>query len=182
MATLTLIVVIVFLTANLAILYLPFDKTKRAMLSAISVGLLTVCGLAHGAWNNEIPVHICEKIKHAPNVEAQRSMMATFNVSEEMLNNHTAAPAEMPTPIEFGMAFVVTVILIAALVFTPLLLLVARNDDDATAKKVHRIAFSLNILASGFLLSLYYGLELPILPWIKKTSETKRVTSSPVLQ
>ena len=181
MATLTLIVVIVFLTANLAILYLPFDKTKKAMLSAVSIGLLTVCCLAHSAWNNEIPVHICEKIKNAPNVEAQRSMMATFNVSEEMLNNHTTAPAEMPTPIEFGVAFVVTVILIAALVFTPLLLLVAR-DDDNTAKKVHRIAFSLNILASGFLLSLYYGLELPILPWIKKTSETKRVTSSPVLQ
>ena len=173
MTAIVLIVVIVFLTANLAILYLPFDKTKRAILSAISFGILTVfCG-TYNACHNGIPAHIYEKIKYAPNVEAKRSMMASFNISEEKLNNYIKMhEAKKPTPIELG----VTLMLSVTLVLTPVLLNAVRDDKDDEAKKVYRILFSLNILASGFLLSLYYGLELPILPWAKKALK-KRETS-----
>lgn len=170
MTAFTLIVVIIFLTANLAILYLPFDKSKKAVLSLISLGVLFVFSLSHNALNYKVPVQMSEKIVLADNNVAQRSMMATFKVSEEQLNT----TKKMPTPIELG----VTISVILALVFTPLLLN-AVKEDDMCAKKVHKIVFSLNAVACGLLLSLYYGLELTIVPWFKKTAEKPK--TSPVL-
>lgn len=170
MTAFTLIVVIIFLTANLAILYLPFDKSKKAVLSLISLGVLFVFSLSHNALNYKVPVQMSEKIVLADNNVAQKSMMATFKVSEEQLNT----TKKMPTPIELG----VTISVILALVFTPLLLN-AVKEDDRSAKKVHKIVFSLNAVACGLLLSLYYGLELTIVPWFKKTAEKPK--TSPVL-
>jgi len=171
MTAFTLIVVIIFLTANLAILYLPFDKSKKAVLSLISLGVLFVFSLSHNALNYKVPVQMSEKIRLADNNVAQKSMMATFKVSEEQLNT----TKKMPTPIELG----VTISIILALVFTPLLLNAVRDEDDRSAKKVHKIVFSLNAVACGLLLSRYYGLELTIVPWFKKTAEKPK--TSPVL-
>lgn len=160
MATLTLIVVIVLLTCNAAILYLPFDKHKRSILSWVVAGVLAVCCLAQNAWNNEIPVLMREKVIKLENVSVQKSMMATFNVSEEKLNPQT----EMPTPIELGG----TILLVFALVFTPLLVHVAKFQDDNEAKEVHQWALTLCIAACVYLLSLYYGLKLAVMPFYNK--------------
>ena len=160
MTTYALIVVIIILTCNLAILYLPFNKQKKAVLSSVTVGFLVVACLAQNAWNNEVPVLVREKIVNADNPAAQRAMMTTFNISEEKLNTETTTP----TPIELGVA----VMLVLALVFTPLLTYVVRDCDNLTAKKVQQIAFSLSAVACALVLSLYYGLELMLVPWYKK--------------
>lgn len=163
MATQVLIVVVVLVTCNLAILYLPFDKKMKALLGLIVAGVLVVCCLSHNAQNNDVPVYLSEKIAHMDNKSAQRSMMATFNISEEKLSTQN----NMPTPIELG----VTIVLVLALVSTPMLLSVAKDENENTAKKVHDVAFFLNMLAGLSMLSLYYGLKLPILPWNKKALE-----------
>ena len=64
--------------------------------------------------------------------------------------------------------------LIFALVFTPILMNVAKNNDDVTAMKVHQLAFSLSAVACALLLSLQFGLELTLLPWYKKTLKEER--------
>ena len=97
--------------------------------------------------------------------QVKKSMMATFNVTEETLNIQQTAH----TPIENGVA----VVLVLALVFTPILLHVVVDNDDKQVKKVHLLAFTLNVVASAFLLSLYFGLKLTIIHWIKKNREKK---------
>ena len=165
MATTVLIVVIIVLTSNLAILYLPFDKKRKAQLSLVIIGALVIFCLSHNAWNNETPVQIREKIVMIQDAQVKKSMMATFNVTEETLNIQQTAH----TPIENGVA----VVLVLALVFTPILLHVVVDNDDKQVKKVHLLAFTLNVVASAFLLSLYFGLKLTIIPWIKKNREKK---------
>ena len=168
MTTFALIVVIIALTGNLAILYLPFDKMKKAKLSAVVWVGLTVCAVFFNAQEDNIPVILKDKIAQTKNPESRKAMMATFNITEEKLNTQT----EMPTPIELG----VTLLLISALVFTPILLSVVRDGNDTTAKKVHQAAFSINVVACAFLLSLHYGLELTIVPWYKKISAKHKNT------
>ena len=92
------------------------------------------------------------------------AMMAAFNVTEEQLYAEPR-PTEPLTPIETG----VSVVVVLALVFTPILLNAAReNNDDSTAKTVHREVFTLNIVASILMLSLYFGLKLTIMPFYNK--------------
>lgn len=165
MATTTLIVVIIVLLGNLGILYLPFDKKKKAVLSLISTAVLVICALSCNAQKNEIPVMMREKIAKAENQQGQKAMMATFNLSEEKLNTKE----DNPTPIEIG----VSVVLVFALVFTPLLIYVVKDQDEKTTKKVHQKALILNALAVLLVLSLYYGLKLTIVPWIKKSQRDK---------
>ena len=165
MTTLTLIVVIIVLLGNLGILYLPFDKKKKAVLSLISVVVLAICVLSCNAHKKEVPVLMREKIAKAENPQGQKAMMATFNLSEEQLNTKE----DNPTPIEFG----VTVVLVFALVFTPILINAVRDQDEKTTKKVHQKALILNALAVLLVLSLYYGLKLTIVPWIKKSQRDK---------
>ena len=166
MATITLIVVIIVLTCNMAILYLPFDKKKKAILSLGVVGIMVVGGLAHNAQTESVPVILEERIANIPDPVAQQAVMARFNVSVRELNKTTA----IQTPIELSVAFV----LIFALVFTPILINVAKNNDDVTAMKVHLLAFSLSAVACALLLSLQFGLELTLLPWYKKTLKEER--------
>jgi 4-amino-4-deoxy-L-arabinose transferase-like glycosyltransferase len=164
MTTFTLLVVIIVLTCNLAILYLPFDNKKKVQLSLIVAAGLLICCVSYNVGKNEVPVHIKEKIAQTENIEAQKSMMATFNVTEGQLNTTT----ETPTYIEFG----VTVMLVLALVFTPLLIVAVRDENNDTIKEVHLVALTLNALACGLLLSLYYGLKIPTIPYVKmKKSE-----------
>ena len=66
MATITLIVVIIVLTCNMAILYLPFDKKKKAILSLGVVGIMVVGGLAHNAQTESVPVILEERIANIP--------------------------------------------------------------------------------------------------------------------
>ncbi|MEE6207330.1 MAG: hypothetical protein VZR95_04675 [Alphaproteobacteria bacterium] len=172
MTTWTLVVVIIVLTCNLGILYLPFDKKKKQVFSLIAAAFLLVCCFSHNALNNEVPVPIREKIQTTDNLEAKKAMMAAFSVTEEQLN----ATTEMPTYIELG----VTVMLVLALVFTPLLLHVVREHDDETVKEVQLVAFTLNALACGLLLSLYYGLKIPTILYVKmkKSEEGKTLPAT----
>ena len=187
MTTIVLLVVIIVLTCNLAILYLPFEKRKKEMLSLITVGILFICCLGYNARNNKVPVQLCNKIISIDNPYAQKSMMATFNISEVEMQNLSektrsasldellqSTTHKLPALISFG----VTVVLIFALVFTPLLIFAVRKNDDKDVKKIHQIAFCLNVVAAACLLSLYYGLKLALVPWIKKSDEEKSLPTS----
>lgn len=163
MTTFTLTVVIIVLTCNLAILYLPFDKKKKAKLGLITGAFGVICALSYNAWNHEAPVYAKEIA--ARNETAQKAMMATFNVAEEKLDINTSKP----TPIEQG----VSIVLAFALVFTPLLLHVVKDNNDKETEMVHKVTFTLNAVASALLLSLYFGLKLTIVPWIKTSVRNK---------
>ena len=62
----------------------------------------------------------------------------------------------------------VAVVVVLALMFTPILLNAVKDNDDATVKTVHREVFTLNIVASILMLSLYFGLKLTIMPFYNK--------------
>jgi small-conductance mechanosensitive channel len=166
MTTSQLIVVIIILIWNLAVSYLPFAKKVRARLSFISIAVLVVFCLLNMGTPQDSKQHIYRQIAwnqtHHP--QTAKAMMAAFNVSEEEL----ATKAEKPTPIE-GMVF----IFLALALLTPLWINVAiiDSDDDATIEKEHQLIFVLNAVAGGLFLSLYFGLELPLIPWFKKSQE-----------
>lgn len=165
MTTMHLIVVIIILTWNLAILYLPFDKKQRAKLSLISAAILMVFCLFNMNNGSNSEQHICRQIAwnkiHHP--ETAKAMMAAFNVSEEVVE------AERPTPIE---GIVSTILALALL--TPLLIYVVVYDDKTNEKDL-KLIFALNIVASVLLLSLYYGLKLTLIPWYKNSEVRKLV-------
>lgn len=168
MATTELFVVIIILVWNLAVLYLPFEKKQRARLSFISIAVLIVFCLLNNGKSNAPKPSICQQIawNKAHHPETAKAMMAAFNISEDELTNNI----KKPTPIE-GMVFIVLTLAL----LTPLLInvVVMEKEDDNVTKKGFQLIFALNVVASALLLSLYYGLELTIIPWIKKSEMRK---------
>lgn len=163
MATSVLIIVIITLVGNLAILFLPFGKMEKAALSGV-VGIVLIVGaVASNAATGEMPFVIREKIAKAPTPEAKQFLTARFNITEAEPENKAAA--ETPTPIELGVSCLVGL----ALTLTVVLLAAVRECDDKTAKAANSAALALNVTATGFLLSLVYGLQLSLVAWIKKT-------------
>lgn len=163
MATFTLTVVIIGLTCNVALLYLLSDIKKMAMWSLVGWAGLVACVFFHNSEHYALPVLQTERIMNCQNSEGRMAMMAAFNVTEEQLYAEPRQ-TEPLTPIETGVAVVV----VLALVFTPILLNVVKDNDDSTAKTVHREVFTLNIVASILMLSLYFGLKLTIMPFYNK--------------
>ncbi|MBR1756902.1 MAG: hypothetical protein IJ738_05010 [Alphaproteobacteria bacterium] len=163
MATFTLTVVIIGLTCNVALLYLLSDIKKMAVWSLVGWGILAACLLSHNSEQYALPVLHTEKILNCPNPEGRMAMMAAFNITEEQLYAEPKSTEPM-TPIETGVAMVV----VLALGLTPILLNVVKDNDDATVKTVHREVFTMNIVASVLMLSLYFGLKLTILPFYNK--------------
>jgi hypothetical protein len=150
MATAT-IVVIITITINIVALYLSIGKYNKLALICLAWIGLSFYALLDGAINSKVPAHILERIEKAPTVEGKQYLMARFSITEEMLK----AEEITSTPVEAG----VSVSLVFALVFTPILLIAARSDDDKM-KKLTRVALFLNIMAMAFWLSLYFGLRL----------------------
>jgi hypothetical protein len=163
MATFTLTVVIIALTCNVALLYLLSDIKKMAMWSLVGWAGLAACLLFHNSEHYALPVIQTERIMNCKNPEGRMAMMAAFNVTEEQLYAEPR-PTEPLTPIETG----VSVVVVLALVVTPILLNVVKDNDDSTAKTVHCEVFTLNIVASILMLSLYFGLKLTIMPFYNK--------------
>jgi len=173
--TTTLFVVIIILTWNIAVLYLPFKKRQKVKLSVISWAILI--GFCLFNIGNEVnsEQEICNKIAWMQtfNPNSAKAMMAAYNVSEEELNSK----AERPTPIE-GIVFT----LIAVALYTPLFLYAVvidnDNDNDKKTAKGLQLIFALNVVASALLLSLYFGLQLALFPWIKKSERLKTLPIS----
>ena len=164
MATFTLTVVIIGLTCNVALLYLLSDIKKMAMWSLVGWAGLVACVFFHNSEHYALPVLQTERIMNCQNPEGRMAMMAAFNVTEEQLYAEPR-PTEPLTPIETG----VSVVVVLALVLTPILLNVVKEDnDDSTVKTVHREVYILNIVASILMLSLYFGLKLTIMPFYNK--------------
>ena len=171
--TMTLIVVIVVLVWNLGVLYLPFDKRMKARLSLGSFALLLMFCVCNANKGDEPKQHVYRQIvwQKARNPQAAQAMMAAFNVSEEELNTE----AQKPTPIE---AMVYS--LLALALITPLLInvVVMEKEDDKATEKELQLIFALNVVAAACLFSLYYGLKLAIVPWIKKKSMEGKTSSA----
>lgn len=169
MATSISIVVIIFLIWNFAVLYLPFDKRKKAKLSAISVAVLALFALYTNARNYQIPACITAAMVDKP-AEAKLSMMASFGIEER-----PSSEGKDLTPIELGVAIFVTF----AVIFVPTFIGVVRNkkDDEEEEEQqhdvqvAHKIALILCSVALALLLSLYFGLKLTLLPFIKSRGQ-----------
>ena len=166
------IVIITVVTCNLAILYFPIDKKMRVTLCAVTSGILVLCCLCDNGQRGAIPLDIKEHI--AKNPYAKQPLMARFNISEEQLNNDMTRR----TPIESG----VNLVLVIALVLTPVLLNIAvnkKNNNEEKMKVLEGVAFTLNIVAVWLLLSLNFGFELPSLmvPWIKNMPKKDETSS-----
>lgn len=172
MAIILSIVIIAVVTCNLAILYFPIDKKMRVTLSAVTSGILVLCCLCDNSQRGAIPLDIKEHI--AKNPYAKQPLMARFNISEEQLNNDMTRR----TPIESG----VNLVLVIALVLTPVLLNIAvnKNNNEEKVKVLEGVAFTLNIVAVWLLLSLNFGFELPSLmvPWIKNMPKKDGTSSA----
>lgn len=169
MATTTLIVVIVILTWNLAILYLPFTQRMKAKLSLGSVALLLMFCVCNANKGDEPRQNVYRQIawQKAHNPQAAQAMMTAFNVSEEEFNTK----ANKPTPIE---AMVYSLLALALL--TPLLVnvVIMDSDDEQKTEKGLQWIFALNVVAAACLLSLFYGLKLTLVPWYKKVLKEEK--------
>ena len=178
MATSVQIVVIIVLVSNLAIIYLPFSKIKKACLSLVVFFGACLCATYGNGQEGAVPSHIVEVASHGP--EAKKAMMARFNISEERMNRElNPKPVELrkPTTAELVTGMVSSMALLAILM-TPFSLAMVRESSDDDAKKAYNLAWTYNVLACAFVLSLYYGLELIILPWRKKMLEEGRLFSA----
>jgi hypothetical protein len=177
MATSELYVVIGALVAQLAVLYLPFSNKKKAIYSlvvfaALLLGLRLV-GENDGGTKNHLPCNYREII--ARNPYAKQTLMAAYNMTEAEID--AKQPFEEGTPIERS----VNLLAVMALYLTPLFIWAAicdkANDDEI--KKVHQWTFALCTVAAASLLSLYYGLELTVMPLYKKAF--RKAKPSPAL-
>ncbi len=171
------IVVIIVLVSNLAIIYLPFSKIKKACLSLIVFFGACLCAAYINGQQGAIPLHI---VKVAHNQEAQKAMMARFNIAEASMDRELhPEPVELrkPTTVELVTVMVGSMALIAILL-TPFALAIVKDKKGDDAKKAYNLAWTCNVLACAFVLSLYYGLELIILPWRKKMSEKMQIFST----
>lgn len=182
MATMTLIVVIIVLVSNLAIIYLPFSKAKKACLSLVVLSVFTFCSILYSDWNNDVPCDIVRVAKNSP--EAKKAMMARFNISEARMDRalhpelYNKANSKEYTPTQWCIGVVEFVLLIAAIIFTPVMVSCCRESSDDDAEKAYNLAWTYNVLACAFVLSLYYGLELVLLPWRKKMLEKGQLFST----
>ncbi len=166
MATAELYVVIGALVAQLAVLYLPFNNKKKAIYSlvvfaALMLGLCLV-GESDGGNRSHLPYNYRETINRNP--YAKQTLMAAYNLTEAEIE--AKQPFEEGTPIERS----VNLLAMLALYFSPLFIWAARCDDtdENEMKKVHQWTFALCAVAAASLLSLYYGLQLTLVPLYKK--------------
>ena len=161
-----LYVVIGALVAQLAVLYLPFSNKKKAIYSFLVFATLMLglglVGENDGGTKNHLPCNYREII--ARNPHAKQAFMATYNMTEAEIE--AKQPFEEGTPIERS----VNLLAVLALYLTPLLIWAAICDDanDDEMKKVHQWTFALCAVGTALLLSLYYGLQLTIVPLYKK--------------
>lgn len=161
-----LYVVIGALVAQLAVLYLPFSNKKKAIYSLLVFATLLLglrlVGENDGRTKNHLPCNYREII--ARNPYAKQTLMAAYNMTEAEIE--AKQPFEEGTPIERS----VNLLAVMALYLTPLFIWAARCDnfDENEMKKVHQWVFALCAVAAASLLSLYYGLQLTIVPLYKK--------------
>jgi len=177
MATAELYVVIGALVAQLAVLYLPFSNKKKAIYSlvvfaALMLGLCLV-GESDGGNRSHLPYNYRETINRNP--YAKQTLMAAYNLTEAEIE--AKQPFEEGTPIERS----VNLLAVMALYLTPLFIWAAicdkANDDEI--KKVHQWTFALCTVAAASLLSLYYGLQITLMPIYKKAF--RKAKPSPAL-
>ncbi|MBP5353129.1 MAG: hypothetical protein J6Y91_05125 [Alphaproteobacteria bacterium] len=172
MTTTALIASVLALFGNVAVVYLPFDNKKKVMLGGIVAFVLMGFIVSQNAYTGEIPVMLRDKIAQTQNPEAKELMMAHFNVAEEQL--HTEAGLQTPIELSVG------ILLVLALVMTPVLLKIVSDSEEA--EKVHSWLLSLNILAGMSLLSLFCGLDMPVMPFWRKNTQQESANDLAVLQ
>lgn len=162
MTTSVLILVIIALLGNLFVLFMGFDKKDTAKFCGVISLIFAFCALGYNAQTGAVPEHIREKIKKAPTSEVKQCLMARFGITETVWSQQIEDEAQ--TPIELGVGALISF----ALVFSVIIPMIVRDSDNKTAKQANALVFALNAVAMAFLLSLAYGLQLSLLPWIKK--------------
>lgn len=174
MATTVLIIVIIALLSNLIILLLPLGKEEKAALCVVVGVVFIVCAVIYNVQTGAIPSDVRERISAAPTLEAKQFLMARFGVTETALN--VKSVNELKTPLELAGG----VLTVLGLILTWVLVVAVKNSDNKVAQKVHRFAIVLTVAAAMYLLSLYAGLQLTIVPWIKQQRYLKKTAPAAV--
>ena len=161
MATTTLVIVILALIGNFIVVILPSSKVTKAIICGMIGVAFMVTAVIKNAQTYPVPVMISEKIRTAPTAEAKQFLMARFNVSEAALS--IKADKELKTPLEiFGGCLAVL-----GLILSWVLVVAVRDCDDEEAKQTYKVVQVLSLSAAIYLLSLFCGLQLSIVAWIK---------------
>lgn len=161
MATTTLIIVILALLGTFTVVILPCSKFTKAVLCGMIGVVFMVAAIIKNAQTYPVPNLICEKIRTAPTIEARQYLMTRFNVSEAALS--IKAENELSTPLEIFGGCLTALGLILSLV----LVVAVRNCNDEEAGQTYKVVQLLTLSAVIYLLSLYMGLQLSIIAWIK---------------
>lgn len=162
MATTTLVIVILTLIGNLTIVSLRINKVQKALFCGMIGVVLGGCAIIHNAQTPQVPLTVLNAIRNAPSNEAKQFLVERFNVSSATPD--IKAESELKTPLEiFGGLFSVLMLTLAWV-----LVVAVRESNDEQAGQVYTIVQMLSAAAVMYLLSLYCGLQLSVIAWIKR--------------
>ena len=163
MATTTLIIIISALVGNLIILYLPIDKLKKALLCGMIGVALLIVAIVFNAQNYSVPAIYNEKARIALSERLQANAAPKIEVEPQL-----------KTPLELAGGCLIAL----GLTLGIFLVVAVRNSNNKEADQAHQIAKALTIIATAYVLSLYYGLELAVVAWVKKKPSEENVSTS----
>lgn len=151
-----IIIIISFaLIGNLIMFFLPISKSKKAAIYGIISFALVIIILAKNAENYAVPAVLSPK--------AQIALADKCGKTIELTKTKTAS---LETPFEAtGGLFAV---LSAVMAFFALM---TKTKNEEETKEVYLISLTFSAIATLYLLSLYAGLELCLVAWIKDRKE-----------